>query len=238
MTQGTLTSEVLLAVLWLGATTPDGSVVPAGSGVVVHHQGCEYLATACHVAEDCNFSPWVRKDNQWSEREWDIVGVDEQCDVAVLRTSTAKLSHLTPNYGFGNVLVGGVGRALGFPAISDPRDMSHVAQVGGAPIPLGVLVASYFIPPTEASVHYLGGYANSGFSGGAVVLPTIQGAWTIAGIITHREGVPKGTIYGKDAETGRWVLRDDLCLQEPSGVIKFAGFGVVTNLIEGVATVG
>ena len=163
------------------------------------------------------------------------MGVDEQCDVAVLRTSTAKLSHLTSNYGFGNVLVGGVGRALGFPAISDPRDMSHVAQVGGAPIPLGVLVASYFLPPTEASVHYLGGYANSGFSGGAVVLPTIQGAWTIAGIITHREDVPKGTIYGKDAETGRWVLRDDLCLKEPSGVIRFAGFGVVTNLIEGVA---
>ena len=50
------TSEFLAAILWLGGTSRSGDDVPIGSGVVVHHEDQEYLATALHVARSLRLS--------------------------------------------------------------------------------------------------------------------------------------------------------------------------------------
>ena len=226
------TSEFLLAVQWLGCVTNNGSAVPAGSGVVVHLQDDEYLATALHVAQACQFQPLVRKNKQWASAQWETVGIDEKADVAVLRTSTARLSHLTPRYGLGRVLLGAVGRAMGFPALTDPKEVSHIGDIEGAPMPLTTLVSAYFSPGTDAGtgIHYAGGYVNAGFSGGAMLLPTTEG-WTVGGIITHREGVIRN-VYRRDPKTNRLNEDNELAISEPSGLIRFAGFNIVTDIIE------
>ena len=226
------TSEFLLAVQWLGCVTNKGSTVPAGSGVVVHHQGGEYLATALHVARVCGFQPLVRRNSQWSSTQWETVGIDESADVAVLKTNKAKLSGLTPRYGFAHVLIGAVGRAMGFPALSDPMEISYIGEIHSVPLPLTTLVSAYFRPGTDAGagIHYVGGYINAGFSGGAMLLPTSEG-WSIGGIITHREGVLRN-VYHKNPGTGQLEKDEELVIGEPSGLIRFAGIGIVTDLIE------
>ena len=226
------TSEYLSAILWLGTLSNKGSVVPAGSGIVVHLHNQEYLATALHVAKACGYQPWVRRKSQWGSAQWETVGINQEADVAVLRASDARLSPQTPKYGLAGVLLGGVGRAMGFPAITDPEEISHVAEMNGRPLPLTTLVSAYLRPGTDAGsgIHYVGGYVNAGFSGGAMLLPTTEG-WTIGGVITHKEGVTRN-IYRRNAATGRFTEDRDLAFQEPSGLIRFAGFDVVTDLIE------
>lgn len=226
------TAEYLLSVQWLASATSNGSAAPVGSGVVVHHQDKEYLATALHVANDCRFQPLIRRREEWCSAQWQTIGMDESADVAVLRTSTASLASLTPRYGLGNVTIGAVGRAMGFPAISDPEAVSHISDIEGVPLPLTTLVSAYFSPGTDANaeIHYAGGYVNAGFSGGAMLLPTAQG-WTIGGIITHREGVLR-TVYRRNSETGQLEKDNDLAISEPSGLIRFAGFKIVTDIIE------
>ena len=192
-----------MAVLWLGRALRDGVGVPVGSGVVVHHQDGEYLATALHVAEACGFQPLVRQNSEWRRCQWETVGTDREADVAVLKTSTAGLSPLAPQYGLAGVTFGAVGRAMGFPAVSDLQEVSHVVEFDGRPVPLTVLVSSYLRPGANApKTHYTGGYVNAGFSGGAMILPTSTG-WTIAGIITHREGVRR-RISRRNATTGEF----------------------------------
>lgn len=228
------TSEFLRAVLWLGYRKADGDVAPIGSGVVIHHQGREYLATALHVAQGCNFQPLVRRNGQWLSTSWETIGWDATADVAVLRTPTLELSNLTPTYGYAGVLIGAVGRAMGFPALGNPEEVSHITEMDGLPVPLTVLISSYaqLTNGADMSIHYTGGYVNSGFSGGAMLLPTTVGSgWSIGGIITHREGVLKN-VYSKDANTGRFVKDEGLVIAEPSGLIRFAGIGIATSLIE------
>ena len=225
------TSEFLSAVLWLGRATTESSAVPVGSGVVVHHQGGEYLATALHVADACRFQPLVRRDSQWSYAQWQTVGINAAADVAVLRTSTGKLSGLTPRYGFAHVLLGAVGRAIGFPALTDPQEISHIGEMHGLPMPLTTLVSAYFRPDSDAAgIHYVGGYVNAGFSGGAMLLPSTEG-WTIAGIITHKEGVQR-SIYRRNTVTGQFAEDSSLAFSEPSGLIRFAGIRIATDLVE------
>ncbi|MXY20275.1 MAG: trypsin-like peptidase domain-containing protein [Dehalococcoidia bacterium] len=234
MTENTVpTSEFLLSVLWLGHAVSAGVAVPVGSGVAIRHQDQEYLATALHVAEPCGFQPLVRRYSEWASCQWETVGTDREADVAVLKTSTANLSPLTPRYGLGHVILGGVGRAMGFPAITDLREISHVAEIDGLPVPLTTLVSAYVRPETNAAarIHYTGGYVNAGFSGGAMLLPTSTG-WTIAGIITHREGVIRNLLR-KNTTTGELEEDSEFAYSEPSGLIRFADIGVVTDIIEG-----
>ena len=231
------TSEFLAAILWLGGTSRSGDDVPIGSGVVVHHKDQEYLATALHVARSCAFQPFIRRSGLWNRPSWETVGTNEDADVAVLKTSSGTLSGLTPQYGFSHVYIGAIGRAMGFPAITDPTEISHIGEMAGLPIPLTALVASYFRPQqgTESDIHYAGGYINGGFSGGAMLFPTSSG-WSIAGIITHREGFSRQTILRRNVATGIYEPDDNFVVNEPSGLIRFAGFGTITNLIEGTST--
>ena len=231
------TSNFLLAVLWLGGVSQAGIGLPVGSGVVVHHNDEEYLATALHVAKECAFQPLIRRSGEWRQAQWETIGTNEDADIAVLKTSSGTLSSLTPRYGMAHVDIGGVGRAMGFPAISDPTEISHVAEIEGAPLPLTALVASYVQPSPGASpdIHYAGGYINGGFSGGAMVFPTSSG-WTIAGIITHTEGFIRQTVLRWNATTGSYEPDADFVVNEPSGLIRFVGFRTITDLIEGNLT--
>ena len=229
------TAEFLQAIVWLGYRKEDGNGAPEGSGVVVHHQGREYLATALHVAKRCKFQPLIRREGRWVPAYWDTIGVDDTADIAVLSTLSVKLSNLTPKYGFAGALIGAVGRAMGFPALADPEEMSHITEMNGFPIPMTMLISSYaqLTKGADESIHYTGGYVNTGFSGGAILLQTtIDGSgWSIGGIITNRGGLLRN-ILRKDANTGEVDDDDELFVAEPSGLIRFAGIGTVTNLIE------
>lgn len=228
------TLDFLRAVLWLGYQKADGDEAPIGSGVVVHHQGREYLATALHVAQGCNFQPLLRRGGRWLSPSWETIGTDAKADVAVLRVSSGELSNLNPTYGYAGVIIGAVGRAMGFPVLENPEEMSHITEMDGLPVPLTVLVSSYSQLTSDAamSVHYTGGYVNAGFSGGAMLLPTAVGnGWSIVGIITHREAFFRN-VYRKDANTGRFAKDEGLVVAEPSGLIRFAGIGIAINLIE------
>ena len=231
------TSEFLLAVVWLGYVSDTGNGLPAGSGVVIHHENEEYLATALHVARDCNFQPLIRRSGAWTQAQWETVATNDDADVAILKTSSGTLSRLTPKYGLGHVLVGGIGRAMGFPAITDVTEISHIAEIEGIPVPLTALVASYFQSSQGAApdIHYAGGYINGGFSGGAMLFPTSSG-WTISGIITHREGFSRRSVLRRNAATNIYEPDGEFAVNEPSGLIRFVGFRTITNLIEGNST--
>ena len=121
---------------------------------------------------------------------------------------------------------------MGFPALTNPGDISHIEEIEGMPVPLTALVSAYCRIGTNASskIHYVGGYVNAGFSGGAMVFQTTEG-WTIAGIVTHKESVQR-SIYRRKPETGCFEEDDSLLYPEPSGLIRFADFKNITNLIK------
>ena len=219
-----LTAEIIYAVLWLGKVRDDSTAVPVGSGVVVHHRGNEYLATACHVAKECDFNPLIRRMNEWKRIQWDLVVADEHRDVAVLK-SAASLTPLTPAYGDANTRYGSLGRAMGFPTL-DNRYLETVSEFGdidGHPLPITAVVSAT-MAPRDGDFQFAGGYVNSGFSGGAIVFPTEDSSWTIVGVITERGAVlrPIGT-----AEKGR-----PLYTLEPTGVVKFVRMKTVLELID------
>ena len=230
-----ITTEVIYAVLWLACRTGEGLGRPIGSGVVIHHKGHEYLATALHVAEPCAFNPLVRRNGKWRTTAWERVVTDEATDIAVLRTSEehVQLSSLTPSYGAGvGTLYGSIGRALGFPALSaevtGPEMAERMIQEldDGHPLPVPVVVTASFA--FNRDTLYTGGYVNSGFSGGAIVYPTDvkqKHRWSIVGIVTERGGVPKRTGI---AEDGKHVV-----IMEPTGMVKFTRMESVLELIDG-----
>lgn len=223
------TAEFLYAILWLGKKQNDGAITPVGSGVVVHLNDEEYLATALHVAKESNFNPLIRRGGIWKSVQWTTVGTEEDTDIAVLQTSAETLSHLTPRYGIAGTFIGMAGRAMGFPDLGTSKDIHHfLEEDNGIPIPLTVLVSSYISDP-ESPIHFAGGYANAGFSGGAMLLPTSDG-WTIAGIITHRAHVDRPVLwYNPNTENTEPV--QNFRVMEPSGLIRFTDFKAVKRLI-------
>jgi S1-C subfamily serine protease len=222
-----------MAVCWLGCITGDSAALPAGSGVVVHRGGNEYLVTALHVGEDCNFSPVIRRRGQWQVPSLEFVVRDEDTDIAIFRNvGTSRLSSLTPEYGLAHSIIGTVGRAVGFPTTGKPEeDTKYIVEMDGIPIPICAPICSYAnMPLDHPQVSVAAGYINRGFSGGAVLFPT-NDDWKIVGIITHRLSVPA---YGVRADKdGKPVDRDErILIQEPSGLFRYTNFCVVEQLID------
>ena len=219
-----LPAEIIHAVQWLGKVRDDRTDGPVGSGVVVHHRGNEYLATACHVAEACDFNPLIRRMNEWQRHGWGLIAADERLDLAVLKTD-ASLAPLIPTYGDANTSYGSLGRAMGFPRLDNryPEDVSQFADVDGHPLPITAVVSA-----TKASkdgdFQYAGGYVNDGFSGGAIVFPTEDSSWTIVGVISERGSVFKEI---ETVEKGRYIYTI-----EPTGVVKFVRMKTVLELID------
>lgn len=220
------TSEILYSIQWMGREVSDDVKQPFGSGVVLHRGDEQYLVTALHVATGCEFRPLIRRRKEWLRIPWQTVATDEDVDIAILKT-TQEITNLIPRYGADGVYMGGIGRAMGFPVLVNPYATDHVTEMEGFPIAFSTMISAYFGDRNQTGVHYLSGYINSGFSGGAVVLPTNEG-WTIAGIITHREGVLKKQSR-VNSETGEI---EKYWYDEPSGLIRYVGIETVIDMID------
>ena len=80
-------ANILNPLLWLGHQKSD-TCFPAGSGVVANLNNNQYLVTALHVAEDCDFRPLVRFNDQWNSMDWRTVAIGRSYDIAILETDT------------------------------------------------------------------------------------------------------------------------------------------------------
>ena len=141
------TANVLNPILWLGCHQGE-TTVPTGSGVVIQLERAEYLVTALHVAAPCGMNPLVRSNNTWNAIAWETVAISEADDIAVLRTDVGLDGSKIP-VKHGKVegeIYGQIGYALGYPAVYGERgpETSHVAEVGGRPIPIVTLAMLNF----------------------------------------------------------------------------------------------
>lgn len=224
-------ANVLNPLLWLGQRVL-GTYFPAGSGVVANLGNNQYLVTAFHVAKDCDFRPLVRFNGQWNSIDWKTVVLEEELDIAVLKTDTIlDTKNIPVRYGEPSGLVfGQIGYALGFPGVMDETGCStdHIIEVHGKPIPIVALVVANFTAGGNATCS--SSYINAGFSGGAVVFPLGKRDWTIAGIITHAPTIHR-PVYRNDKETGDFIM-------EHTGLVRYTSFGAVEKLLKDVAASG
>ena len=177
-------ANVLASILWLGCKD-EGSISPSGSGVLVNFDGQEYLVTALHVLENCPESGLVRMNSMWNQINWESVIVDEDADIAVLKTETSfDIARLPVQLGKQHGMVyGQIGYALGYPSVlgHDGTQVNHIAEVNGRPIPAVALAVWNFQQGPERA--FATSYVSPGYSGGTIVFPIGNGEWTVAGII-------------------------------------------------------
>ncbi len=218
------TSNVLNRLLWLGCHV-NGNLVSTGSGVIIIVDGAEYLATALHVIEKSGLNPRVRSNGSWLPIDWQTVAVDQQHDVAVLKTNTVLDAQKIPvKYGEPQGMVyGGVGYVLGYPTWVDIGGLQteHITEVGGRAMPIASLVVANFT--ASGPFTYSASYINAGFSGGAVVFPLANSDWTITGIVTHFPTVQRDVFRG-GVETGDYV-------NEHTGLVGYTSLPMVLDLI-------
>ena len=183
----------------------------AGTGVLLQYAGQEYMATALHVAESCDFNPLIEHGGEWRPYPWEVIGTDEENDVAVLHVENARIASTSgAMYGkAGTVAFGASGIAVGFPGTIEGINWRRVEGTL-RPVPMNVSVSLYSSP---GETHYSGGYINHGFSGGAIVVWNGNQS-TIVGIIT------------KKAE----VCRPDRFI-EHAGLVGFADISVVERIM-------
>lgn len=188
-----------------------------GTGILLHYAGQEFVATAFHVADECDFNPAIDCNGTWMNSTWKTIGMDEKNDIAILQrvgAEDSQLARLSAMYGMGGATLGAIGAALGFPDTLEPIEwMRWQEDLRPSPIGVPLLINFNFAP---GDTHYSGGYLNHGFSGGPVV------AWsgtnsTIIGIIT-KKSLTK-TTYGKETRL------------EHAGLVGFTGIQVVERLL-------
>lgn len=190
-------------------------VVATGTGVLLHYSDQEFIATALHVAKQCDFNPMIDYKGQWTKSSWKTIGVDEENDIAILQrigTEDSRIAWLSAMYGDAGATYGAICTALGFPQTHHPIEWMRFSE-DLRPIPLSTSLLLYL---TGGDTHYSGGYLNHGFSGGPIV------AWsgthcTIIGIITTKSLVK--TVYDNQIRT------------EHAGLVGFAGIRVVERLL-------
>ena len=228
------TANVLNPVLWLGHRVSNRSF-PVGSGVVIYVDDNQYLVTALHVANSCDFKPLLRFRKRWNLINWKTVAVDESHDIAVLKTDVVLDPNRIPiQYGeVAGLTFGVTGYALGYPSFPRslrPRDLrvDHIIEAKGRPIPLAALVVANFTAGANST--YSAAYINAGFSGGAVVFPIGQNDWTIAGIITHFPAFPR-PIFRNGEKTKDYVM-------EHTGLVGYTPLKVVESIIRKALATG
>ena len=225
------TANVLNPILWLGCHQK-GTVIPAGSGVVIRLDGAEYLVTALHVVEPCGMNPLVRFNNKWNGITWETVAISKADDIAILRTDMVlDESKIPVRHGkVQGVIYGQIGYALGYPGFYGEHgpETDHVPEVGGRPIPIVALAISNFASTEKGT--YSSSYINAGFSGGAIVFPVGTDDWIIAGIITHFPTVRR-PVYRAGKETGDYI-------KQHTGLVGFTPLERVEELINESKTKG
>lgn len=188
-----------------------------GTGVLLQYAGQEYMATALHVARECDFNPLIGYGgDEWKTSTWKRIGTDEENDVAVLQRvdeEDAKIVTREPVaiYGKGAVAIGASGIAVGFPGTLEGINWL-IHPDTSRPVPMNVPVSLYL---TSEDTNYSGGYVNRGFSGGAIVVwDGRQSTSTIVGIITRKTEVQR---------TDGFI--------EHAGLVGFADIAVVERIL-------
>ena len=217
-------ANVLNLLLWLGCQNTKGSF-PIGSGVILNLDDNQYLVTALHVVENCDYKPSVRSKGKWHSIDWQTVVVSQEHDIAVLKTHTILDSQKIPVlYGEPKGLIfGQIGYALGYPGIYDVHGarIDHIIEAQGRPMPIVALVVANFT--AEGSSTYSSSYINAGFSGGAIVFPLGKNDWTVAGIITHFPTVRR-PVYRDGKQTGDYV-------DQHTGLVGYTSVSIIRKLI-------
>lgn len=225
-----LTGEFIQTVLWLACATGDYKIKNTGSALVFLQEGQQYVATAKHVVEDCARGPFLGHNGKWHELDWETVAEDNEKDIIVLKTR-AELTRTTPTMGMGRTYYGAVGRALGFPKVSDGVGLRTEAKIfgesGGRPLPVPAVVAARIGGEQDEWSQYVGGYINNGFSGGPILFPTLdrkgREGWTVVGIITERGAVAK--------QVGTNTKGESIVEIEPTGMVKFTKIEAVLDML-------
>lgn len=210
---------LMLAPLALafGCSKPMPEPAPAGTGVILHYAGQEFVVTALHVAKQCDFNPLIDYKGDWTNSSWRTIGVsDDITDIAVLQrvgSSDSKIARLSARYGTTGTTFGAASVALGFPVAAPESVEWSRRDDDQRPVPIGAPLTLYFAP---GDIQYSGGYLNHGFSGGPVVAWS-GGNSTITGIIT-RKLVTKAT-YDNKTRT------------EHAGLVAFAAIEVAERIL-------
>ena len=125
-------------------------------------------------------------------------------------------------------MFGQIGYALGYPGFQYGLgpNVDHILEAGGKPMPMVALVVANFAAGGRST--YSASYINAGFSGGAVVFPMPDDDWTISGIITHFQNVPR-PVYRDGDETRDVVMQH-------AGLVGYTAFALVEQLIESAAS--
>ena len=195
--QPKLTSNILCRVFCIG--NEHGSQVGTGFAIEVNNR--QFLVTADHVAQACEYRPSIllKNNDQWVpyKTTWELTFNDQESDVAVLEPATQICSpdlHIT--LGAAGLAFGTVGFALGFPGVID---VAHLAnQPWGTegqprlPLPLHTLVPIYL--PDSGKDIYCSGYLTPGYSGGPIIAPkeNVNNGWMIVGVCTKLTQAPVG----------------------------------------------
>lgn len=210
------TLEDVRPVQWLG----HGTSSPAGSGVVFHAAEQNYLVTAKHVLDAITTDLRIFQEHEWRRVEWNLVTEDANLDVAVMALLTdAPPLFPTQKMGVAGTRYGDIGRALGFPAHSETLFSAYQ----GVPIPVPIPICAYDNPMSDIQI--AGGYLNAGYSGGAVLLP-VDGANSLAGIITEKHNLMRPTVRSSDAS-----LQHELLAIESTGIFQFTSMDAVLRLL-------
>ena len=177
------------------------------------------------TTEPSSLTPHAWSPPALTDENRQTVAVDEQHDVAVLKTNTVLDPQKIPvKYGEPQGMVyGGVGYVLRYPTWVDIGGLQteHITEVGGRAIPIASLVVANFT--ASGAFTYSASYINAGFSGGAVVFPLPNSDWTIAGIVTHFPTVQR-EVYRGGVETGDYV-------NEHTGLVGYTSLPMVLDLI-------
>ena len=175
------------------------AVQPSGTGVLLHHDGQEYVVTAKHVVDSCGFQPWIHMNGRWVASEWEVIGNDEEADISVLQRvgdNDRMIAKYPVPYGADSIW-GSNGTALGFPDGVEPTEWSEMdwgknlipegdRQHGNNRRPLPIpYPASAPIYMDGRKISLVGAYLNHGVSGGPVVIQS-GNTPSIAGIVVQK----------------------------------------------------
>lgn len=227
-------TNVLYRILWFGGLD-GGELVPAGTAFMAELDGKEYVITARHVAEACQYDPYIRHAGTWNKQNWSSPLVDDnENDITVFQSPVFRPPQIIPDgglsafdvrYGMAGIVFGQVGYALGFPGVIGEGKLrtDHVNEFKNMPVPLSTLLAINKGIGTD--VVYSASYINAGYSGGAVVYPVWNtNDWGVAGIITHFPSIPRPVMDAQGKEIG-YVMQH-------TGLVGYTPWQLIEHLIE------
>lgn len=222
-------SNVLLRMLWFGRSTGSGEVEPFGCAFIATLKDRECVVTANHVAEGCQFQPYVRFRKDWHPFKWQTLVSNKELDIAVLQLAEPVGVSLHVDYGFVKGAVHGqLAYALGFPTVVDynnnRKQTDHIVETDGRPVALPTMLLLNM--QQGADIVYTAAYVNDGYSGGAVVFPVLStNRWAFAGTIIEYAPFPRSVYDRSGNDTG-------LLTHQHTGLVVYRPWSLIEHLID------